>query len=331
MKVRILYAIQGTGNGHLSRARSIIPCLEKHGKVDILISGTQSDIPLPYKIKYKLKGLSFIFGKSGGVDIWKTIAKSNLNRLFKDINTLPVENYHLVISDFEPVSSWACHFKNIPCIALSNQASATIDKEVKLKKTGWFGKMILHRYAPGTHHYGFHFNPNSENIYTPLIRPEIRSQTITNNGHYTVYLPAYDDKKIIKRLEVFTDIRFEVFSKHGNTIKVKGNIKITPLNNEKFIKSLASSAGIICGAGFETPSEALFLKKKLLVVPMKTQYEQQLNAKILEDMGVTVVHKMKKQQEKIKEWLLSEHIVEVNYPDQTQKIVDRIIKSHLKL
>jgi len=54
--MKILYAIQGTGNGHVSRAREIIPILKKKGDVDILISGIQSDIDLPDAIKYKFKG-----------------------------------------------------------------------------------------------------------------------------------------------------------------------------------------------------------------------------------------------------------------------------------
>ena len=61
--MKILYAIQGTGNGHISRARDIIPLLQKKGDLDILISGIQADVELPYEVKYKLKGLSFIFGK----------------------------------------------------------------------------------------------------------------------------------------------------------------------------------------------------------------------------------------------------------------------------
>ena len=73
--MRILYAIQGTGNGHLSRAMDIIPCLMKHAEVHILVSGIQGDLVLPYQLSYKMRGLSFIFGKSGGVDIWKTCIK----------------------------------------------------------------------------------------------------------------------------------------------------------------------------------------------------------------------------------------------------------------
>ncbi len=47
--MRILYAIQGTGNGHISRARDIIPYLQEKGAVDLLISGIQSDVDLPMK------------------------------------------------------------------------------------------------------------------------------------------------------------------------------------------------------------------------------------------------------------------------------------------
>ncbi|MFM9142402.1 MAG: glycosyl transferase, partial [Bacteroidota bacterium] len=34
-KTRILYAVQGTGNGHLSRAGAILPALQKRGEVDL--------------------------------------------------------------------------------------------------------------------------------------------------------------------------------------------------------------------------------------------------------------------------------------------------------
>ncbi len=56
--MKILYAVQGTGNGHLSRAIDIIPCLQKHGEVDILVSGIQGDLKLPFKVTYEFRGLS---------------------------------------------------------------------------------------------------------------------------------------------------------------------------------------------------------------------------------------------------------------------------------
>jgi predicted glycosyltransferase len=76
--MKILYAIQGTGNGHISRATDIIPLLQKKGDLDILISGTEADVDLGYPVKYKLKGMSFVFGKQGGIDLISTYKKAKL-------------------------------------------------------------------------------------------------------------------------------------------------------------------------------------------------------------------------------------------------------------
>ena len=102
-----------------------------------------------------------------------------------------------------------------------------------------------------------------------------------------------------------------------------------PLQSETFLKSLATSKGVICNAGFGTTSESLFLGKKLLVVPMKTQYEQKCNAAMLKTMGVTVVKSIKENNhEKISKWLESAKPLKINYPDQTDSIIERICTNH---
>ena len=76
--MKILYAIQGTGNGHLSRAVDIIPELKKYGDLDLFVSGAQAEFKLPFPVKYTSKGLSFYFGKSGGIDFYKTFQKKTV-------------------------------------------------------------------------------------------------------------------------------------------------------------------------------------------------------------------------------------------------------------
>jgi len=327
--MKILYAVQGTGNGHLSRAIDIIPCLQKHGEVDILVSGIQGDLKLPFKVTYELRGLSFIFGKKGGVDLWKTFAKTNTRKLVKSIRELPVEKYDLVINDFEPVSAWACSLKNKPCIGLSHQA-AVLDPRYPLPKSSdRTGRFILKHYAPVDAKYGFHFNGDGKSIFTPVIRQQVRDHEVTNGVHYTVYLPSYDDKTLIKRLSEFKDVKWHVFSKHNKKELVHKNIIIQPINNQQFTASMAASAGVLCGAGFETPAEALFLGKKLLVIPMKNQYEQQLNAAALDQMGVAVIKSFKpKYDGVIKDWLQNGKSIPIDYQNNTQDIVDMVIDKH---
>ena len=324
--MKLLYAIQGTGNGHLSRAGDIIPILQKKGDLDLLVSGIQSDIKLPYEVKYRLKGMSFIFGKKGGVDLWETWKKTHIRQLRREIKAFPIHQYDLVINDFEPVSAWAARFKKVPCIGLSHQAAVLNKQAPKPTKTDWLGKAILNYYAPTTVQYGFHFQKYDTGIFTPIIRQQVRRQQVENKGHYTVYLPAYGDAILIEKLSLFKNVKWNVFSKHTNSSYKEKNVAITPINNEAFIRSMATSEGVLCGAGFETPAEALFLGKKLMVVPMKTQYEQQCNAAALKQMGVPVIKKLGDQQlNQIEAWLHSTERVSVHYPDHTEMIIDKIL------
>jgi len=327
--MKILYAIQGTGNGHLSRSMDIVPSLMVHGEVDVLVSGIQGDLTLPFPVKYKLRGLSFIFGKSGGVNLWKTTAKTNVRKLVKEIKSIPIDEYDLIINDFEPVSAWACYFKNKPCISLSHQAAVLAPGAAKPDTEDMVGKLILNNYAPTTAQYGFHFTANGNNIFTPVIRRQVREQKVTDEGHYTVYLPAYDDARLLKRLSEYPDVKWDVFSKHNKKTLHAYNIIIQPIDSEAFTRSMAASSGVLCGAGFETPAEALYLGKKLLVIPMKNQYEQHLNAATLKAIGVPVVKSLKKKhQDSISQWLQDDERVKVDYPDMTQQIVDMVVAKH---
>jgi uncharacterized protein (TIGR00661 family) len=328
--MKILYAIQGTGNGHIAVAREVLPMLQRKGDVDVLISGTQVDVALNADIRYQLHGMSFIFGKGGGIDYLETYKKSNIRALFNEIQTLPVEDYDLVISDFEPVSAWACYLKNKPCIGFSHQGAVVNKKSPKPAKKDIIGKAVLKYYAPVSYSYGFHYLAYDRNIFTPVIRKEIRQQAVINDGHYTVYLPSYSDEKIIKLLSGFPQTTWEVFSKHSTeAYEEDDNIYVRPINNEQFIKSIASAAGVLCNAGFQVPAETLFLKKKLIVLPMKGQYEQHCNAAALKMIGVPVLKNIKqKQYDKIKAWMESDERVTLPFPDQTDAILDKIISKH---
>jgi len=327
--MKILYAIQGTGNGHISRALEIIPILKKKGEVDVLVSSSQWELELPFEIKYKFNGLGFAFGKKGGIDFTKTYLNLDTKKLLNEIKSLPVENYDLIISDFEPISCWAAKLKNKPCIGLSNQAAALHPKAAQPKFSDPIGKLVLRKYAPATHAYGFHFISFDKTVSTPIIRKAIREVEVKSLNHITVYLPAFDDKYIIEKLKFASTVPFQIFSKHAKIAYKKGNFTVFPLKSEPFIESLATCNGVITNAGFGTTSEALFLNKKLLVLPMKNQFEQHCNAAVLKSMGVTVLKNLKKKNIRIvSEWIENSQPVKVNYLDKTEELLDLIIKRH---
>lgn len=327
--MKILFAIQGTGNGHLSRARDVYPELVKHGDVDVLVSGIQGDVAVSFPVKYKLYGMSFIFGKNGGIDVWDTAKKMKLFRLLRDIRTLPVEQYDLVINDFEPISAWACKRKGVPCVSLSHQYAVLHPAAPKPEKDDLVGRLVLQRYAPVIAGYGFHFKAYGENIYTPVIRREIRELKPTNKGHYTVYLPAYSDETIVKHLSQFPEAQWQVFSKHNKQPFVSGNVTLNKIDNQAFVESMASSAGVLCGAGFEGPAEAIYLGKKVLVIPMLVQYEQQCNAAGAASMGASVIKTLDTPYyDTIRKWLAEGEPLHADYPDMTAGIVEHVVRTH---
>jgi uncharacterized protein (TIGR00661 family) len=324
--VKILYAIQGTGNGHLARAEDVIPFLKQYGDLDIFVSGAQSDIKLSHPVKYKSKGLSFYFGKSGGIDFLKTFKNNSSKEVYKEIKKFPAEKYDFVINDFEPISAWACKKREIPCVALSHQSALLSPKVPKPTTLDPVGEWVLHNYAPADKHVAFHFEKYDKNIFTPVIRSAIRNCKVEVKDHYTVYLPAYDDRKLAPLLSKIP-VKWHVFSKHTMKAYTSGKVAVYPVNSEDFAASMTSSKGVLCGAGFETPAEALFLKKKLMVVPMQSQLEQFYNAASLKQLGVPVLKKMRKKNlERIQEWVDKDDYVVVKFDDVTAEAVSLAVK-----
>ncbi|GAC1369585.1 MAG: glycosyltransferase family protein [Hymenobacter sp.] len=329
---RILYAIQGTGNGHLSRALDVVPLLQARcDRLDVLVSGPPADLPLPFAVKYRAQGMGFVFGKKGGINFVKTFWQFHSATFLHEVRHLPVEAYDLVISDFEPVSSWACQLRGVPCVALSHQSAVLHPAAPRPPTENPAGRAVLRHYAPSTSQYGFHFQAYAPGISTPVIRQQVRALEPTNEGHYTVYLPAFDEDILVERLQYLSrSTQWEVFSKHSTAPAEYGRVRVRPVSGAAFLDSLARSAGVLCGAGFETPAEALYLGKKLLVMPMKQQYEQQCNAAALAKMGVPVIKNFRdKNLDAVDQWLQQDVAVPVDYPDQTAAVLDQLLREHL--
>lgn len=325
--MKILYAIQATGNGHLIKAREIIPILEKYGKVDILTSGNMSDIDLGYPVKYKLNGISFVYNKKGGIDYFGMIKNIKIKKFLNEINNAPVKEYDLVINDYEPITAWACKIKKILSISISHQVCFSSKKTPRTKLKNLFAEFILKNYAPfSKNKIGFHFKSYDKFIQTPIIRKEIKKTTLSSAGHYTVYLPSYSSQFLLNLLSKIKNTHWHVFSRDVKTAFREGNVTLMPINLESFTNSFLRCEGILCGAGFETPSEALFMGKKLFVIPIKGQYEQECNAAALNEMNVRNMKELNEQSlEHIERWIVVDRKIQIRFSDNLEKTLDRVI------
>ncbi len=327
--MKILYAVNVSGNGQISRALELILVLKNFGEVDIVASGAITKGELPWLIKYNFSGLELVYDKNGTINILKCLKYNDFNTFFKNVKFLPVSDYDIVINDFEPITAWACRLRNVSCIGFSHQ-SAVLGRQVpRPLSSNILGQLLMKWYAPVTYRYGLHFSPFNSTTFTPVIRKDIRLSTPTMGNHHTVYLPQYADNDIISFLDQFKEQKFEVFSKTCEIPTVHKNISIEPVDRQRFASSITSSKGVLCHAGFETPAEAMFLQKKLCVIPVKENFEQQCNAHVLKRMRVTVIQYLsEKGGVDFANWIKFGKPICVDYRDITSEIVDYVLVRH---
>jgi uncharacterized protein (TIGR00661 family) len=329
-KLKILYAVQATGNGHIARAMQLVPYLQQYGEVDVFLSGSNSNLDAALPVKYRSKGLSLFYGNRGGLDYVRMWKELKLGRIWKEANQLPVDKYDLVINDFESITSLACKLKKVKSINFGHQASFLSDNTPKPAKKDFIGEWVLKHYATATSNVGLHFESYDNFIFSPIIKDNIIKATPSDKGHVSVYLSHYSDEVVAGALAKCGDIPFHVFSKKVTTIQQKGNITLMPISNEGFNESMITAAGVITGAGFETPAEALYLGKKLMCLPIRGQYEQLCNAAALERFRVPIIDKIDDRfSSNIYQWLNGVAPRPLALLQSTQEIVDMVIETGL--
>ena len=139
---------------------------------------------------------------------------------------------------------------------------------------------------------GSHYKRYDDTMVLPLIREELKQRPAEEGDYNVVYLPSYGDDILIEHLSAFENEKWKIFSKKADKAYSQKNVEIYPVDRKAYSEALLSARRLIIGAGFQGTSEALYLKKKLLVIPMFDQYEQLCNAAALEQMGVRILERI---------------------------------------
>lgn len=282
--MKILYGVQGTGNGHITRARVMLPALKAAGcEVDFIFSGRARDAYFDMDMfgDYRsFKGFSFSTFQ-GAVRWGKTILEASPLRFLKDLKGLKLKHYDLVLTDFEPITAWAAKLQGVPSVGLAHQYALCYPipgtEKAPLLAQG------LKTFAPAKHYLGVHWAHYDAPIIPPLISMS-HEQSSSLGDYVLVYLPFEELEDIVPWLHSVPEQRFIVFCKI-NEERTDKNITLKPLSRTQFPIDLAGSAGVICNTGFGLCSEAMVLGKKILTKALDKQVEQFSNGRILEDLG----------------------------------------------
>lgn len=324
--MKILYGVQGTGHGHISRARVVLPKLREIAEVDVLISGYNFHMDLDGEIAYKARGISLAYDSKGSVDLFETARKLNPVKFIQDIQSTPVTEYDFVVNDFEPVTAWAAQAAGIPCVAISHQASFLSPKVPRPDKRSLVAEGVMKHFAPFTAAVGSHYLRYDEFIEPPIIRRHIKDLNPVAGDHITVYLPAFDHQTLCSVFNKVNDIEWHIFAPGCEGEYRKGNVWVRPVGKETFLKSVENCTGIVSSTGFETTSESMFLGKKLLTIPIKNQYEQLSNAAAIEELGGKVVYSIDDTfKSVVKDWLANSKALSLPEISDEDDLVQKIV------
>jgi uncharacterized protein (TIGR00661 family) len=305
--VKILYGVVGEGMGHATRSRVILNHLVKNHEVQIVVSGRAH----AYLSKYffnviEIQGLHMAY-EGNEVDRSRTFWE-----FVKGLPSMLSENFEefvrmgerftpdAVVSDFESFAYAFGKYHDLPVISIDNMQilnRCELDVEIPGEYEDDFqiAKNIVRGKLPGCHHYlitTFFFPPvskESTSLYPPILRDEVLAarETTTQGEHLLVYQTSTTNEQLLKILqEVGIPSRVYGFRRSEKL----GTVTLRDFSEEGFIRDLASCRGVLATGGFSLMGEAVYLGKPLLAVPVRKQFEQQLNSLYLRKLSYGEYH-----------------------------------------
>jgi uncharacterized protein (TIGR00661 family) len=292
----ILYGVNGEGSGHSTRAKEVISHLQQQGHKLHVVSFDRGlrNLSESFPVK-EIFGLSLTY-VNNRVRYKRTLASNLIKapRAARSLKTLShlvdEENIELVITDFEPLTCHVGHRKRLPVIAIDNQHAIT-NTVVSLPR-GFARdvaavRLVTRMMTPHADAYfvlSFFSAPVKRRntfLFPPIVRQEVLSAKAQTGDYVLVYVtsPAKELAALLKQ------VRCKFVAYGFGTEGQDGNILFKKPSMDGFLSDLAGAKAVIANAGFSLVSEALYLGKPYLAIPVKNQFEQTFNAYYVGKLG----------------------------------------------
>lgn len=304
IKPRIIYAACGEGMGHAIRTSVILEHLKQENEVIVFASGRAFEfLSGKFEDVYKIYGFNTVY-ENNAVNDKKTFitamknlprdVRDNIRLLYSIANEFKPD---IIISDFEFYSNILSKIIRVPMISIDNMHVITHCKidvprkysRDKLKAEGVVRSFIMgpQKYLITSYFYPEIKNKEKVSMYPPILREEILSLKPIKGDHILVYQTSTSNSNLF---QILTEIN-EKFIVYGFDMeKVEKNLTYRKFNEDQFFSDLGSCKAVLANGGFTLISESIYLKKPVLSIPVKGQFEQILNAIYLERLGYGEFH-----------------------------------------
>ncbi len=322
--MKILYGVQTTGNGHISRSREVIRHLKELGAdVHVILSGRDPkklwdmEIFAPYTA---FRGLTFVT-VNGTVDYIRTGLNLNFFRFFKDIRSFDARGFDLVITDFEPISARIARRCKVPSMGVGHQYAFYYD--IPMAGADLMSMFVLKNFADTDVRAGLHWHHFGQPVLPPIVPGHLAADRDVIDNKVLVYLPFENYSRTIAALRPCADYDFFIYGPFAAP-EDDGNIRLRPFSRQGFLDDLKECAGVISNAGFELASEAIHLGKKLLVKPLVRQMEQTSNALAITRLNLGAVAE-EVAPGAVAAWLDAPSGARIRFPNVARYIAEQVI------
>ncbi len=307
--MKYIFIVQGEGRGHMTQAISLYQILSDSGhEISHVIVGKSKRRELPKfftdQIKSpvtQLESPNFVTDKNArSVNIYRTITTNlrkyrtfltsirNIDEIVKKEQPDAVINFY----DFLSGLYFLLKRPKAKHIAIAHQFLLN-HSQFEFPKGRIYDKsslLISNRLAAygADKILGLSFqhmvDESSKRLYVmpPLLREKAKKQPTITQDHFLVYMVnhgyskevrAFHDKHPEITIHCFWDKKDE-----PSVLKVDDTLTFHQLDDEKFLKYMATCKGYLTTAGFESVCEAMYMGKPILMVPVEGHYEQACNA-----------------------------------------------------
>ena len=312
--LRVLFAVQGEGRGHLTQALALAPMLRRRGhEVVGVVAGTSrwGDVPPFFRRGIgapveAVESPAFESDATGRIRPGATLL-ANLKRVRRfgpslDRISAAIERTEpdVVVNFYEGLVGLhgLLRVSDTPVVAVGHQfmtghpgypllpgmpiQRVAMETLTRLVGTGVEARLALSFYdapdRPGVR------------VIPPILRDQLfELEGRPTDGSILVYLmePAMAPG-LVAWSDRHPDVRVHVFAtvephEHSPALTFHG------LSGTEFLERMATARGVVCTAGFETISEAMWLGTPALMVPTPGHYEQRCNAVDAASVGAGVV------------------------------------------
>lgn len=300
--LKILYGVNGEGLGHATRSQVVIESLLHRHDVRVVASGAAFRF-----LRDRLPRVDEIFGPSfameeGEIRRWATV-RHNLAGAPRE---LPATVRHwlgvvaawrpdVVVCDFEPLSGIYARSAHVPLVSVDNihmidrcrHDAAIIGAE---HEDYALARAVTRAMVPTAGDYVIptFFRPplarGRTTLVPPILRPEVVAAEPGKGEHLLVY--SNGSTALLDALRA-TGLPCRVYGmRDGPEAGTSdGAISFRPRSAGGFLADLCTARAVITGGGFSLLSEAVFLGKPVLALPLHGQFEQLMNARYLEREG----------------------------------------------